>query len=401
MTVADRDEKPGGASAAIRSVSEDGLRASIGTAALAFRGYDQTNQGRSAELLRHRDYGPIVARVLAEASAICSDSVHRRVDLEEYVRDGTPSTLETFPEDVAMIVGMELAQVQILEQVFQVPVRQAKLGLGYSIGELSAIVVGGTLRLEQILPVPLSLAEDCASLARDTTMGVLFTRRDPLEPEAVERLCEKVRGEGEGLIGPSAYLSPNTALVLGQGRTLDLLERSMGEFLPEKTMLRRKEHRWPPLHSPLVWAHNIPNRAAMAMYRIGGALPPPEPPVVSCVTGGASYDGHNCRETLIHWTDRPQKLWDVIDNTLSAGVETVIHIGPSPNLIPATFSRLSNNIAKQLGHGTLHALGRGMVASMNRHTWLAHILPSRAALLRAPFLTHVMLEDWLLEQRPS
>jgi [acyl-carrier-protein] S-malonyltransferase len=38
---------------------------------------------------------------------------------------------------------------------------------------------------------------------------------------------------------------------------------------------------------------------------------------------------------------------------------------------------------------------------MNRHTWLASVLPSKAALLRAPFLTHVVLEDWLLEQRPA
>ncbi|HEU5117035.1 MAG TPA: ACP S-malonyltransferase, partial [Isosphaeraceae bacterium] len=333
MTVTNREEQPGGASTAIKRVSDLSLRAGIGASALAFRGYDQTNLGRSAELLRHRDYGPIVARTLVEASEICSDSIHRRVDLVECVRSEIPSSLDTFPEDVAMIVGMELAQVRILEEIFQVPVRQAKLSLGYSIGELSAVVVGGTVRLDQILPVPLSLATDCASLALDTTMGVLFTRREPLQAEAVERLCEVVRGEGEGLIGPSAYLSPNTALILGQGRTLDLLERAMGDFLPEKTMLRRKEHRWPPLHSPLVWAHNIPNRAAMAMYRIGGSLPRPVPSVISCVTGEASYDGHNCRETLIHWTDRPQKLWDVIDGTLSAGVETVIHIGPSPNLI--------------------------------------------------------------------
>ncbi len=401
MTVTNREEHPGGTSTAIQRVSDLSLRAGIGASALAFRGYDQTNLGRSAELLTHRDYGPIVARTLVEASEICSDSIHRRVDLVEYVRNEVVSSLDTFPEDVAMIVGMELAQVRILEEVFQVPVRQAKLSLGYSIGELSAVVVGGTVRLDQILPVPLSLATDCASLARDTTMGVLFTRREPLQAEAVERLCEVVRGEGQGLIGPSAYLSPNTALILGQGRTLDLLERAMGDFLPEKTMLRRKEHRWPPLHSPLVWVHNIPNRAAMAMYGIGGSLPRPVPNVISCVTGEASYDGHNCRETLIHWTDRPQKLWDVIDGTLASGVETVIHIGPSPNLIPATFSRLSNNIAKQLGHGALHALGRGVVASMNRHTWLSNILPSRAVLLRAPFLTHVVLEDWLLEQRPG
>ena len=35
---------------------------------------------------------------------------------------------------------------------------------------------------------------------------------------------------------------------------------------------------------------------------------------------------------------------------------------------------------------------------MNRHAWIATLLPHRAALLRAPFLKHIILEDWLLEQ---
>ena len=76
----------------------------------------------------------------------------------------------------------------------------------------------------------------------------------------------------------------------------------------------------------------------------------------------------------------------------------VIHVGPAPNLIPATFARLSNNVTKQLGNRYLQMLGRGVVSSMNRHAWLARLLPSKAALLRAPFLAHIILEDWLLDQ---
>jgi [acyl-carrier-protein] S-malonyltransferase len=44
-------------------------------------------------------------------------------------------------------------------------------------------------------------------------------------------------------------------------------------------------------------------------------------------------------------------------------------------------------------------MGKGFVSSMNRHAWLSHILPHRAALLRAPFIQNVILEDWLLEQQ--
>ena len=40
---------------------------------------------------------------------------------------------------------------------------------GHSIGELSALVLGGVYAMEQLLPVPLSLATDCAELTANTT----------------------------------------------------------------------------------------------------------------------------------------------------------------------------------------------------------------------------------------
>ena len=53
---------------------------------------------------------------------------------------------------------MELAQVRLLEEFFEVPVRDALLSFGHSIGELSALVLGGVYEMEQLLPIPLSLA---------------------------------------------------------------------------------------------------------------------------------------------------------------------------------------------------------------------------------------------------
>jgi [acyl-carrier-protein] S-malonyltransferase len=374
------------------------LRAGIGTAALAFRGYDQTNLGRSPELLAHAVYGPIVRGVLDEASRIATQAVGRPIDLAGRIEARTESTLECFAEDVATIVAIELAQLAILERVFEVPVREARLTFGYSIGELSAMVHGGVFTLDQLLPIPLSFAADCAAMAENATLGVLFSRGSILHPEDVERLCTAVSSEGKGLIGPSAYLSPNTVLVLGQGDTLDRLEALMSEFLPANTNLRRKPHRWPPLHTPLVWQKNIPNRTAMALYQTGGGHQKPRPTVLSCVTGSASYDEVNSRDLLIQWVDHPQRLWDVIYETLGAGIDLVVHVGPAPNLVPATFERLSNNVLKQMGNRYVQALGRGVVSSLNQHAWLARLLPSKAALLRAPFIAHIVLEDWLLAQ---
>jgi [acyl-carrier-protein] S-malonyltransferase len=384
-----------------RPVTGVDLRARIGTASFAFRGYDLTNLGRSPELLAHPAYGPVVERQLAEASAIASEALGRHVDLARRVREQTPSSLAAFGEDAALIVAMELAQLALLEQFFGVAVASARQSLGYSLGEMTALVAGRMFRLEHLLPVPLACADDCAELTAGTTLGVLFSRGPALPLERVQALCKEVSAEGRGLIGPSAYLSPNTVLVMGQGDTLARLEAAMPGFLPATAALRRKPHALPPLHTPLVWQRNIPNRAATALYRIAARPEPPVPPVVSCVTGRASYDPRTARDILVRWVDHPQLLWDAIDETLRAGVETLIHTGPAPNLIPATFQRLGNNVARQLGHSYWSLIGRGVGSGINRYAWLSRLLPSRAALLRAPFLTHVVLEDWLLEQDVS
>lgn len=377
------------------------LRHRIRSSAFAFRGFDVENVGRTAELLDHPAYGPFVAKALAQASELCSEAINTQVDLAAHVRSASSASLAFFPQDVATIVATELAQMTILEECFGVPAHDSRLAFGYSIGELSALVWSGVFEVEQLLPVPLALAPDCVSLAADLTMGVLFTRGPALPMDEVERLCRGISGEGKGLIGPSAFLSPNTALILGQGETLARLDAKKATLPVQgthKVALRRNTNRWPPLHSPLVWQKHIPDRAAMALYHIGGGQTRPSPTLLSCVTGAASYDVENTRKLLTDWTDHPQRLWDVIDRTLAMGVETVIHVGPRPNLIPATFARLANNVQAHLGNAYMRMLGRGVASGLGRNAWLGRILPSSTSLLRAPFVHHVILEDWLLAQ---
>ena len=172
----------------------------------------------------------------------------------------------------------------------------------------------------------------------------------------------------------------------------------MHEYLPAGVTLRRRPNHWPPLHTPLVWERNIPNRTAMAMYHIGGGDRKPTPTVVSCTTGLASYDEWNSRAILADWTDHPQRLWDVMENTLASGAELVIHVGPEPKLFPTGFERLSHRIMKQLKMRHLDRLGSSVIPSISRNRWLTRKLPANAVLLRAPFLNHIILEDWLLAQ---
>jgi hypothetical protein len=41
------------------------------------------------------------------------------------------------------------------------------------------------------------------------------------------------------------------------------------------------------------------------------------------------------------------------------------------------------------------------MSGMVTRPWLAALLPARAALLRAPLLKHVILEDWLIDHAPK
>jgi [acyl-carrier-protein] S-malonyltransferase len=372
------------------------LKARLGTTVVAFRGYNVTNQGRNAELLRHALYGPVVEEHLRAASELSSQALGRHVDLIARVRSGADSRVEEFPLDVALIVAIELAQIRLLEQFHDVPYRSMRMAFGYSLGEVSAIICGGLCRMEDVLPGLLPLAAECAELAHDVTMGIVFSRRGELDEADIQRLCLAINRQGRGVVGISAQLSPNTMLILGQGDTIDRFAAEMPEALGEDVHLRRNKHHWPPLHTPILWERHIPNRAARIMHTLHIEEKLPQPPIFSLVTGKTEYHDHHGRNVFNRWLDHPQLLWDAVYETLASGADTVLHVGPEPNLIPATFRRLSENVMAQTSGNSPRSLGLRAVRTIWR-PWLAHLL-SGSAVLRAPLVQHVMLEDWLLKQ---
>jgi len=375
-------------------MSPEQLSIRIPTAAIAFRGYNVTNLGRSPELLAHPAYGPIVAECLSEASSVCADVVRRDVDLVERVRDRRETTLETYDEAVALIMAMQRAQLRLLHEHFGIDFRAAKASFGYSLGEITAVAMGGVVELHDAMRVPLALAADSAKLAKDVTLGVLFSRGQPLPFESVRRLCQEINQQGEGVVGISTHLSPNSVLLMGQGDTLGRFAERMRTSIAKPIYLRKHSGDFPPLHTPIVWQCCIPNRAAVLMHTLPGGFTAPKPPVLSMVTGKASYTDGNARELLHDWVDHPQRLWDVVYETLTSGIHTIVHVGPEPNIIPATYKRLHDNVQAELSG----RIGMRALTAVVRHPWLKAVLPQRTALLRAPQIEQVVLEDWLLAQ---
>jgi [acyl-carrier-protein] S-malonyltransferase len=371
--------------------------ARLAATALSFRGYNATNLGRTAELLAQGAYAATVERHLRTFSAAASDCLRRPVDLVGRVRAQEETTLESYGDAVALVVAVEMAQLELLEQCFGVDYRQAKFSFGYSLGEIAALAAGGVIEATTALQIPLHLADDCVELARDVTLAVLFTRSVALDFDEVHRLCLVINAEGRGVVGVSAYLSPNTVLLMGQGDSLDRFFSLAKESFDVRVHLRKNDQKWPPLHTPIVWQRNIPNRAADLLHTTPLQLVAPHPRVLSLVTGQFSYQPTNARHLLHQWVDHPQRLWDAIYETLASGVTSVVHVGPAPNIVPATIRRLSENVASQMQESlSLRALSAAV-----RRQWLRRLVPQRAALLRAPYVEQIILEDWLLANVPA
>ena len=369
------------------------LQAKLATTAFAFRGYNITNLGRSAELLAHQAYGPIVLECLESASAVCAEVTGKPVDLVRRVQRSEEASLDEYPEAVALIMAMEQAQIRILGEQFGIELKHAQLTMGYSLGEVTAVAMSGVLALSDAMRVPLALAEDSAALAHDVTLGVLFSRGKLLPLDTLRKLCLEINQAANGVIGISAILSPNSILLMGQGDTLDRFQAAVREF-PERISLRKNDHKFPPMHTPIVWQRNICDRAAVLMQTMPGGLTAPEPKVLSLVTGKCSYTDVNARQLLQDWTDHPQLLWDAVYELLRSDIDTVIHVGPKPNIMPATFTRLKDNVETE----TKGKVGMRALTAVVRHPWIKPLLPERTAILRVTMIDHIILEDWLLAQ---
>ncbi len=367
--------------------------------AFAFRGYNIENLGRTPELLDHPVYGPTVESALREGAEVCGKVIGRPVDLVSRIRNRIETRdLSTYAEDVALIVSVELAQMRLLKERFGVSLPGAA-GFWLQPGRGRRASCLGHVRDERSPQGALGPGGGFGRVGARCGHGRAVLRGPALDMADIKRACVEISQRGDGVIGVSSVLSPNCVLLLGQNGTVDQFKASMPDWLPRAANLRKNPHRWPPLHTPITWQRSIPNRAAVMLQTIPGGLTAPPLPILSSVTGKASYTAENSRELIHKWVDHPQQLWTQMVEVLESGVRTVVHVGPLPNLIPATFKRLSDDVCGQLNGRSPRRFGLRIASRMVRRKWLSRMLPSAAILLRAPLLNHVILEDWLLDQK--
>ncbi|QDU75566.1 Malonyl CoA-acyl carrier protein transacylase [Bremerella volcania] len=372
----------------------DQITGQLSTTAFVFRGYNVTNLGRTPELLNHPRFGGYVARRLEQCGRIASDVMHRRIDLLGRVSRGEETDLDSYSDAIALIMAVEMAHVDILEQEYHVQLAKAQYLMGYSLGELTALVAGQCLSLEDALTIPLSLSTDTAKLAPTCTLAVVFCRKKTLSADRVHHLCQEINAEGKGLIGISAILSPNSLIVIGEEDTTTRLHKRLQETIADRVHLKKNPHKWPPMHTPIVWREHINSRASLLMSQMKSGFTAPKPPVLSLVTGACSYNDSNVRDLICQWVDKPQHLWQAVYHTLSSGTESLIHLGPEPNIVPATYSRLAENVEAQVKA----SISTRALSTLVYRPWLNALIGERAYLLRAPTIKQTNLEDWLIDK---
>jgi [acyl-carrier-protein] S-malonyltransferase len=360
--------------------------------ALAFRGYNITNLGRTRELLAHDQFGKFLRSELEEASRLATDFLGQQIDLVKSTQEGIDLNETRYGESVAFILAVEFAQFEMLRERCGFAVEKCRFAFGYSLGEIAALVCGGLLPKASAYEIPLRVAIDCHALMAESRLAVVFSKENTIPRLAVEQMCLDVTRESGQTVAVSAQLSPNTLLVIGQGNSIDRLVKRIDELKLRGMVVRPKDNRFPPLHTPIMWQRFICDRASLLLQNVNFADLPPSPPVFSMALGRVDYTPYNVREHLRQWMDHPQRLWDAVDYSLSHGVDTVIHIGPDPNLIPATYKRLSENVASQFQEN----VGLRALSYAAHRPWLQSILPQQAFLLRAPGIKQVILEDELL-----
>ena len=330
---------------------ENGLKKRVSNTAFTFRGYNITNLGRTPELLAHPDYGPVVRRYLDDASRICTQTTGRKVNLLGRVHRKAKTTLGTYAQDICLIVAVELAQLQILKDMFDISLGDAKLVLGYSLGELTALVATGVYSVEAVIAPILALADEAASLANDVTLGILFSRGPALDYDKIEQLCLQITNEGHGTIAISTFLSPDTCLLMGQGQTLERFQERMIGVLPEKSRLRKNRHRWPPIHTPIVRQKNISDRAAVLMEKVPGGFRRPSRrssrasrggPITttsiaarSCTAGSTSHRGCGTSSTR-RWPPE----WKRSCTSVPSRTSFPIRSNGSPSTSPTSWTRV-------------------------------------------------------------
>ncbi len=187
---------------------------------------------------------------------------------------------------------------------------------GHSLGEWTAVVVGGGLPF----PTALQLVKKRGKFMQEAVpegRGKMAAIIGP-SPSEVEELCRKARAEG-GVCVPANINSPKQTVISGDKETV---ERAIA-LAKEAKMRAVPLAVSAPFHSPLM----RPAEEKLARELKEVEFSDLSVPVVSNVTGKEYTKSEDCKELLIRQVTSPVRWIDVVNEMLGRGIKLFVELG--------------------------------------------------------------------------
>ncbi|WP_331742302.1 ACP S-malonyltransferase (plasmid) [Streptomyces sp. NBC_00876] len=271
-----------------------------------FPGQGSQRAGMAGHLLR--EHPRSAGRVLAHAQEATG------LPLIQLCSTAPGTDLE--PTEIAQpaIVATSLAVYQVLhEETGFVPGAVA----GHSLGEYTALVVGGVLAADDALRLVRRRGELMAGVSQRVSgaMAALMG----LAPEQIEEIC--ARAAGLGVVEVANYNEAGQTVVSGQDAAVAEAMRLAVEAGAERAVALKVSA---PFHCSLMRV--IEDEFAAELGRV--TFRAPRLPVYSSVTGTLVRDGAHARDLLRRQLAGPVRWVDVLAAATATGPDGYLEVGP-------------------------------------------------------------------------
>lgn len=238
-----------------------------------------------------------------------------RESLSRLCFEGPEAELTLTANTQPAIVTTSLAVLAALRE--RVPSLQPPaFAAGHSLGEYSALVASGALRLEDAVPLVRlrGRAMQDSVPAGEGAMAAIMA----LSPEDVKKLCAEA-AEGE-IVSPANFNAPGQIVIAGSAnavaRACKLAGARGGKAIPLKVSA--------PFHCALMAPAARALEAGLASVIVG----PLAFPVVANVDASPNSDAGMVKDLLVRQVDSPVRWEESVRVMAQAGVTHVLEIGP-------------------------------------------------------------------------
>lgn len=258
------------------------------------------------------DASPEARDVIDRAAAALSGEVDLKTLLFEGPEDALKRTANTQPAILTVSVAAHAALAA------RRPDLAPAFVAGHSLGEYSALVAAGTLRLEDaVLAVRRrgTFMQEAVPEGEGAMAAVLA-----LGSEAVREVCEEISTE-DALVAPANYNAPDQTVIAGHAAAVARAADALKAKGARRVMPL-------PVSAPFHCALMAPVQPRLERVLEGLVFEDPKIPLVSNVEAVPVADAARIRALLVAQVTSPVRWVESVRALAEAGVTTLVELGP-------------------------------------------------------------------------